>query len=77
MAREPHELQEIAWELVEEALTKGTISLRDNDGVTIGLKPDAIIHLAQWLAQAKAKKPQLVNPPEDFILKETGDAEEN
>ena len=75
--REPHELQEIAWGLVEEALTKGTITLKENDGISIGLNSDVVIRLAQWLCQAKAKKPHLVNPPEDFILKETGDAEED
>ena len=71
MAREPSELQEIAWQLIDEALTKGTMTLVGDPGKPINLGSQDIVRIAQWLATSKARKPQLVSPPEDFIMKES------
>ena len=67
--REPYELQEEAWRLMDEAVSNGFMKL--SNGVTITLNADSMIRVIQWLASAKAKKPHLINPPEDFQLKET------
>ena len=67
--REPYELQEQAWKLMDEAVRTG--SMRLEDGTEIKLNADSMIRVIQWLASAKAKKPHLINPPEDFRLKET------
>ncbi len=67
--REPYELQEQAWKLMDEAVRTGTMKLED--GTKIKLNADSMIRVIQWLASAKAKKPHLINPPEDFRLKET------
>ncbi|KKK67777.1 hypothetical protein LCGC14_2950680 [marine sediment metagenome] len=67
--REPYELQEEAWRLMDEAVSNGFMKL--SNGVTITLNADSMIRVIQWLASAKAKKPHLINPPEDFRLKET------
>ena len=67
--REPYELQEQAWKLMDEAVRTGTMKLED--GTEIKLNADSMIRVIQWLASAKAKKPHLINPPEDFRLKET------
>ena len=69
--REPHELAERCWELVDEAITSSEMTLEN--GTMIKLNPDSYIRLVQWLATSKAKKPQHVIPPEDFILKKTGE----
>ncbi|KKL05620.1 hypothetical protein LCGC14_2604190 [marine sediment metagenome] len=67
--REPYELQEQAWKLMDEAVRTGAMRLED--GTEIKLNADSMIRVIQWLASAKAKKPHLINPPEDFRLKET------
>ena len=67
--REPYELQEQAWKLMDEAVRTGTMILED--GAVVKLNADSLIRVIQWLANAKAKKPHLINPPEDFRLKET------
>ncbi|KKM86788.1 hypothetical protein LCGC14_1275510 [marine sediment metagenome] len=67
--REPYELQEQAWKLMDEAVRTGAMRLED--GTEVKLNADSLIRVIQWLASAKAKKPHLINPPEDFRLKET------
>ena len=67
--REPNERQEQAWKLMDEAVSTGTMILED--GAVVKLNADSLIRVIQWLANAKAKKPHLINPPEDFRLKET------
>ena len=74
MAREPHELQEIAWGLIDEILTEGKMTLQN--GISYVVDKEAIVHLSQWLATAKAKKPRHVSVPEDFVLKKTGGEED-
>ena len=73
--REPHELQEEAWRLMDEAVSNGFMRL--SNGITITLNADSMIRVIQWLASAKAKKPHLLSKPEDFRLHETtGDKHE-
>jgi len=67
--REPYELQEEAWRLMDEAVSNGFMKL--SNGVTITLNADSMIRVIQWLASAKAKKPHLLSKPEDFKLHET------
>ena len=67
--REPYELQEEAWRLMDEAVSNGFMKL--SNGVTITLNADSMIRVIQWLASAKAKKPHLLSKPEDFRLHET------
>ena len=73
--REPYELQEQAWKLMDEAVRTGAMKLED--GTEVKLNADSLIRVIQWLASAKAKKPHLINPPEDFRLKETTSEKEN
>ncbi len=67
--REPHELQEEAWRLMNDAVSTGQMVL--SNGITITLNADSLIRVIQWLASSKAKKPHLIDVPEDFNLKET------
>ena len=67
--REPYELQEQAWKLMDEAVRTGGMILED--GTEVKLNADSLIRVIQWLASAKAKKPHLISPPEDFRLQET------
>ena len=73
--REPYELQEQAWKLMDEAVRTGAMRLED--GTEVRLNADSLIRVIQWLASAKAKKPHLINPPEDFRLKETTSEKED
>lgn len=67
--REPHELQEEAWRLMDQAVTSGKMILEDKTEVR--LNADSLIRVIQWLASAKAKKPHIIPTPEDYVLKET------
>ena len=67
--REPYELQEQAWRLMDEAVSTGAMVLES--GIVVSLNADSLIRVIQWLASAKAKKPHLISPPEDFRLHET------
>lgn len=67
--KEPHELQEEAWRLMNQAVTTGKMVLEN--GTEVRLNADSLIRVIQWLASAKAKKPHLVTVPEDFQLRET------
>ncbi|KKL61658.1 hypothetical protein LCGC14_2193110 [marine sediment metagenome] len=67
--REAYELQEQAWKLMDQAVSEGRMVLES--GAIVTLNADSLIRVIQWLASAKAKKPHLINPPEDFKLKET------
>ena len=71
MAKTTAELQEISWELIEEALTKGTMTLVHAPEKPIHLMPQDIVGIAKWLSTNKARKPQLVPTAEDFDLKKT------
>ncbi len=69
VVREPHELQEEAWKLLDEAVSRGVMTL--SDGTEVKLNADSLIRVIQWLASAKAKKPHIIPTPEDFVLKQT------
>lgn len=72
MSKSPDELVEVAWGLVEEALTQGTITqMRDGQPNRTVISTDEIMALAKFLATLKIKKPALVSTPEDFTLKST------
>ena len=66
----PEELTEIAWKLIDEALTRGKMTLES--GADYELEPVDLVNLAKWLAVARAKKPKPVSIPEDFKPKVTG-----
>lgn len=70
MVREPHELAEHCWKLIDEGIRCAKMTLES--GKIIDLNPDNYIRLVQWLATSKAKKPQHVTAPEDFQLHKTG-----
>ena len=67
--REPYELQEQAWKLMDQAVSEGCMKLES--GIVVTLNADSLIRVIQWLASAKAKKPHLLSKPEDFRLHET------
>lgn len=74
----PSELTDIAWDLIDEALTSGTMTLKNKPDNPIVLFPASIVEIAKWMATSKAKKPRLVGAPEDFALKATtGEGEED
>ena len=77
MSRTTAELQEISWELIEEALTKGTMTLLNSPEKPIHLMPQDIVGIAKWLSTNKARKPQLVPTAEDFELKKTTGGDDN
>ena len=54
---------------MDEAVSTGAMVLES--GIVVSLNADSLIRVIQWLASAKAKKPHLISPPEDFRLKET------
>ncbi len=68
-----------AWDLVKEALTRGTLTLISVDAkpnVRI-LETEDVVDLAKFFVQLKVKKPQVITPPEDYNLKPTsGDDDE-
>lgn len=72
------QLTEIAWKLLEEAITEGTITLTGQQGAEARrLETDSIIDLVKWLTAQKVKRPDMVDPPEDFIppnTKESGES---
>ena len=69
-ARDPDELVEQSWAMVDEALT--SMSMHLQDGTLIKLTPFDIVMLVKWLAMVKTKKLKVVSTPEDFILPHTG-----
>ena len=69
-ARDPDELIEQAWAMVDEALT--SMSMHLQNGTSIKLTPFDIVTLVKWLAMVKTKKPKMVSTPEDFIVTATG-----
>jgi len=72
--REPHELQEEAWRLMDEAVSTGKMTLENKQEVT--LNADSLIRVIQWLASSKAQKPHIIPKPEDFKLQEPSDESE-
>ncbi len=69
MVRDPSELAEYSWELINQALSQGKITLEN--AVSYTLDVELLVRLIQWTATIKAKKPHSVLPPEDFVLKST------
>ncbi len=67
--RDPAELAEHSWKLINEAISTGKVTLEN--GVEVILDVDHLIRLVQWTATTKAKKPHAIAPPEDFSLKST------
>lgn len=75
MTRDPSQLAEYSWELINQALTQGKITLENT--VSYNLDVELLIRLVQWTATIKAKKPHAVSPPEDFNLKPTTGEEDD
>ena len=72
------ELQDRAWGLVQEALTRGTVTLETGDPAKPSIRmlaTEDVIDLAKFFVQLKVKKPQAITPPEDYILPVTTDSE--
>lgn len=75
---EQEELVDRSWELVKEALNNGTVTLNSPQGpAPRQMATEDIIDLAKFFVQLKVKKPQLINAPEDFRLKETSGDEDD
>lgn len=75
-AEDQEQLIERSWELVQEALTSGMITLVDPASSKPSqrlLDTDEIVDLAKFFVQLKVKKPQLITPPEDYEIKPTID----
>lgn len=76
--KDPSQLAEYSWELINQALSQGVITLENAKSYTLDV--ELLVRLIQWTATIKAKKPHTVPPPEDFILKPTtgeGDEKED
>ena len=65
--KSPDELADIAWALVEEAMTQGTITIIGPDGIVPEkLSLDQKLDIIKWLTQVKLKQKHAVESPEDF-----------
>lgn len=66
-----------AWELAEEAMTSGRLTLQDRDGIptkTIELDENAMLRHVQWAANLSARKrPRTAMPSnaDDVLLSES------
>ena len=67
--RDPAELSEKAWEHLDQAVKGGVIELESGREVVLGAKE--MVHVLQWLATLKARRPRAVHKPEDFQPKVT------
>lgn len=68
--REPEQLSEDAWRMVEEAMRTGKMTLPS--GRTITLEDEAFVRLAQWLATFRPKRPTLLPMrPDDLPVRQT------
>ena len=65
-----HEMADIAWKQVTEAILTGSFTLPGTKTV-ITLQTEPLIRLIQWVATTKAKKPSSLPIPEDFTLRKT------
>lgn len=65
-------LIDTAWEYLDEALKKGTVTLPGRANPLV-LDADHVVRICQWLAQRTAKKPRHTTTVEDFLG--GGDAE--
>lgn len=75
MAKDVLELSDRAWELLNQALTKGVITLdpeeTDGEPTTRLVSTDTLMDMAVKLSQAKIKQPRVISKPEDFNLQKT------
>ena len=72
---DPNALSEVAWVLLSEAITAG--SMTRPDGGKILIDPDQFVKIIQWLASLKKRAPKIVSIPEDFMPKQTAKGEDN
>ena len=61
---DPSVLSDAAWEMIQEALQEGSMTL--GNGKKVQLSPLDVVRITQWLATLKAKKPKLLSGLEDF-----------
>ena len=66
---DPSQLVGQAWQMIQEALQAGTITLGNGNSKLLETKE--IVRLVTWLANQRQKKPKVVAMPEDFNLKQT------
>lgn len=75
MGKDVLELSERAWELLNQALTKGVITLEpeetDGEPTTRLVSTDTLMDMAVKLSQTKIKQPRVISKPEDFNLQKT------
>ena len=69
-APDPDTLAQSAWERINEAMHCGAMFMPSGRVVVLG--PKEQIHLIQWLATQRVKRPRAVHKPEDFLPKPTG-----
>jgi hypothetical protein len=66
------QLADVAWRLLEEALTTGQVVLTVNDKPEIRIvSTEALVDLATKLSAVKIKKPHVVNTPEGYAPLDT------
>jgi hypothetical protein len=65
---DPGKLTETAWEMISEALEKGSMTMPSMK--TMILDPKTFVELVKWLANMN-KKRKYVSAPEDFQAKKT------
>ena len=75
MSKDALELSDRAWELLNQALTTGSITLsatEDGGETTTRLvATDTLMDVSVKLSQAKIKQPRILSKPEDFNLQKT------
>jgi len=75
MSKDALELSDRAWELLNQALTTGSIILsatEDGGETTTRLvATDTLMDVSVKLSQAKIKQPRILSKPEDFNLQKT------
>lgn len=70
---DPGSLSGQAWEMIQEAMTTGNMTLPGADGrspKTLSLDAKTFVDLVKWLANLSKRK-DYVKKPEDFNLKKT------
>ena len=66
---DPEAMTQLAWEQMDEIQQNGTLKLPK--GKLLSFDPDQIIRVIQWLATQKARKPKVLDSPDDLELKTT------
>jgi len=66
---DPDQMTALAWDQLKQIQDTGQLTLPN--GKALQFDPDSVLRVLQWLATQKARKPRVLDSPDDLAIPTT------